>query len=196
MKKIITISREFGSGGRSIGRMVAEKLNMSFYDKELIEKVAEETGLSKKYIEEGGEYSPSKSRFAYSFIGRNIDGMSLDDYIFMQQRKIILDIAEKESCVIVGRCADYILRNRDDVLNVFIFADMDKRAERIVKLYGETDKSPEKRLKDKDKKRSINYKYCTDRVWGMSQNYHICLNSGEIGIDRCVDIIAELAKVL
>ena len=196
MKKIITISREFGSGGRTIGRMVAEKLGMSFYDKELIEKVAEESGLSKKYIEEGGEYAPSKSRFAYSFIGRNIDGMSLDDYIFMAQRKVILEIAEKESCVIVGRCADYILRNRDDVLNVFIHSDMDKRAERIVKLYGETDKSPEKRLKDKDKKRSINYKYCTDRVWGMSQNYHISLNSGAIGLDTCVDIIVDLAKKL
>lgn len=196
MKKIITISREFGSGGRTIGRMVAEKLGMSFYDKELIEKVAEESGLSKKYIEEGGEYAPSKSRFAYSFIGRNIDGMSLDDYIFMAQRKVILEIAEKESCVIVGRCADYILRNRDDVLNVFIHSDMDKRAERIVKLYGETDKSPEKRLKEKDKKRSINYKYCTDRVWGMSQNYHISLNSGAIGLDTCVDIIADLAKKL
>lgn len=196
MKKIITISREFGSGGRTIGRMVAEKLGMSFYDKELIEKVAEESGLSKKYIEEGGEYAPSKSRFAYSFIGRNIDGMSLDDYIFMAQRKVILEIAEKESCVIVGRCADYILRNRDDVLNVFIHSDMDKRAERIVKLYGETDKSPEKRLKEKDKKRSINYKYCTDRVWGMSQNYHISLNSGAIGIDKCVDIIADLAQNL
>lgn len=196
MKKIITISREFGSGGRSIGKMVAEKMGMSFYDKELIEKVAEESGLSKKYIEEGGEYSPSKSRFAYSFIGRNIDGMSIDDYIFLLQRKIILEIAEKESCVIVGRCADYILRNRDDVLNVFIHADMDKRAERIVKLYGETDKSPEKRLKEKDKKRSINYKYCTDRVWGMSQNYHISLDSGEIGIEKCVDIIVDLAKIL
>ena len=196
MKKIITISREFGSGGRTIGRMVAEKLGMSFYDKELIEKVAEESGLSKKYIQEGGEYAPSKSRFAYSFIGRNIDGMSLDDYIFMAQRKVILEIAEKESCVIVGRCADYILRNRDDVLNVFIHSDMEKRAERIVKLYGETDKSPEKRLKEKDKKRSINYKYCTDRVWGMSQNYHISLNSGAIGLDTCVDIIADLAKKL
>ena len=196
MKKIITITRELGNGGRTIGRMVAEKLGMSFYDKELIEKVAEESGLSKKYIEEGGEYAPSKSRFAYSFIGRNIDGMSLDDYIFMAQRKVILEIAEKESCVIVGRCADYILRNRDDVLNVFIHSDMEKRAERIVKLYGETDKSPEKRLKEKDKKRSINYKYCTDRVWGMSQNYHISLNSGAIGLDTCVDIIADLAKKL
>ena len=196
MKKIITISREFGSGGRTIGRMVAEKLGMSSYAKELIEKVAEESGLTKKYIEEGGEYAPSKSRFAYSFIGRNIDGMSLDDYIFMAQRKVILEIAEKESCVIVGRCADYILRNRDDVLNVFIHSDMEKRAERIVKLYGETDKSPEKRLKEKDKKRSINYKYCTDRVWGMSQNYHISLNSGAIGLDTCDDIIADLAKKL
>ncbi|MDO5388633.1 MAG: cytidylate kinase-like family protein, partial [Clostridia bacterium] len=134
------------------------------------------------------------SIFSYSFVGRNIDGMSVEDYVFSIQRKIIRELAEKESCVIVGRCADYILNDRDDVLNVFIHSDMDKRAERIVKLYGETDKSPEKRLKEKDKKRSINYKYCTDRVWGMCQNYDITLNSGNIGIDKCVDIIAELFK--
>lgn len=194
MKRIITISREFGSGGRTIGRKAAEKLGIAFYDKELIEKVAEKSGLSKKFIEEGGEYSPTKSIFSYSFVGRNIDGMSVEDYVFSIQRKIIRELAEKESCVIVGRCADYILNDRDDVLNVFIHSDMDKRAERIVKLYGETDKSPEKRLKEKDKKRSINYKYCTDRVWGMCQNYDITLNSGNIGIDKCVDIIAELFK--
>ncbi len=196
MKKIITISREFGSGGRTIGRNVAEKLGIKFYDRELIEKIAEKSGFSKSFIEKQGEHSPSKSRFAYSFVGRGVDGMSVNDYVFSVQRKVILDIAENESCVIVGRCADYILRDRDDVLNVFIHSDMDKRAERIVKLYGETDKSPEKRLKEQDKKRSINYRYCTDRVWGVAQNYHITLNSGAVGIDRCVDIIVGLAEEL
>lgn len=196
MKKIITISREFGSGGRTIGRMVAEKLGYEFYDSELIEKVAEESGFAKKFIEEQGEYSPTKSIFAYSFVGRNIDGMSANDYILSIQRKVILEIAEKGSCVIVGRCADYILRDREDVLNVFIHADAEKRAERIVRLYGETDKSPLKRLEEKDKKRSINYKYCTDRKWGVAQNYHIALDSGMIGIERCAELITELAKEL
>ena len=193
-KKIITISREVGSGGRTIGRQVAQELGFEFYDKELIEKVAEESGFDKQYIEEQGEYAPAKSSFAYAFIGRDRNGMSISDYIWQAQRKIILSLAEKGNCVIVGRCADYILQDREDCLNVFIHADMEKRAERIVKLYGETDKAPKKRLEEKDKKRKVNYRYYTDREWGASQNYHICLDSGEFGIERCAKIIAELAR--
>ncbi len=193
-KTIITISREFGSGGRTIGRKVAQELGFAFYDKELIEKVAEESGFDKQYIEEQGEYAPAKSAFAYAFIGRDRNGMSVSDYIWQAQRKIILNLAEKGNCVIVGRCADYILQDREDCLNVFIHASMEKRAERIVKLYGETDKSPKKRLEEKDKKRKVNYRYYTDREWGVSQNYHICLDSGEFGIERCAKIIADLAR--
>ncbi|MDO4453754.1 MAG: cytidylate kinase-like family protein [Eubacteriales bacterium] len=193
-KKIITISREFGSGGRTIGRQVAQELGFAFYDKELIEKVAEESGFDKQYIEEQGEYAPAKSSFAYAFIGRDRNGMSISDYIWQAQRKIILSLAEKGNCVIVGRCADYILQDREDCLNVFIHADMEKRAERIVKLYGETDKAPKKRLEEKDKKRKVNYRYYTDREWGASQNYHICLDSGKFGIEKCAKIIAELAR--
>lgn len=193
-KKIITISRQFGSGGRTIGKVVAGQLGFDFYDKELIEKVAEKSGFDKRYIEEEGEYSPTKSRFAYSFVGRNINGMTNNDYIWSIQRKIILELAEKGSCVIVGRCADYILKDRDDVFNVFVHAAIDKKAERIVKLYGETDVEPEKRLYDKDKKRAINYKYYTDRTWAMADNYHLTLDSGVIGIDKCAEIIVELSK--
>ena len=100
----------------------------------------------------------------------------------------------KKVCVIVGRCADYILRDRDDCFNVFICSDLDKKVERIVRLYGETDEKPEKRLADKDKKRRANYKYYTDQVWGLAQNYHLCLNSGEIGIDKCTELIVDLVK--
>lgn len=193
-KRIITISRQFGSGGRTIGKIVAEQLGFDFYDKELIEKVAEKSGFDKRYIEEEGEYSPSKSRFAYSFVGRNINGMTNNDYIWSIQRKLILELAVKGGCVIVGRCADYILRDRIDVFNVFVHAAIDKKAERIVKLYGETDVKPEKRLYEKDKKRAINYKYYTDRTWGMAENYHLTLDSGVIGIDKCAEIIVELSK--
>ncbi len=194
MKNIITISREFGSGGRTIGKMVAEKLGYDYYDKELIEKVAQESGFSEKFIEEQGEYSPSKSKFSYAFVGRNIDGMSSSDYIWSIQRKIILEIAEKGNCVIVGRCADYILKDRDDCLNVFIHASIDARAKRIVEMYGETDNKPEKRLKEKDKKRKINYKYYTDQDWGMADNYHLTLDSGEFGIENSAEIIVNLSK--
>lgn len=196
MKKIITISREFGSGGRSIGKEVAQKLGYDYYDKELIEKIAEKSGLSADYIERNGEHSPGTNIFSYAFVGRNRRGMSVEDYLWNHQREFILSLAEKGNCVIVGRCADYILRERTDCLNVFIHADKEKRADRIVNLYGETDQKPEKRLMDKDKTRSLNYKYYTDRNWGMSQNYHISLDSGVIGIERCEDIIITLAKEL
>lgn len=194
MKKVITVSREFGSGGRTIGRLVADKLGYDFYDKELIEAVAEKTGFSEDYIRERGEYSPTASALSYSFVGRSRGGLSTDDYLFSIQREVILELAEKGNCVIVGRCADYILRNRDDVLNVFIHADKKLRAERIVTVYGDSKYKPEKRLDDKDKKRRVNYKYYTDRDWGDYHNYDLCLDSGTIGLERCAEIICELAK--
>ena len=193
-KKIITISREFGSGGRTIGKQLAEKLGIAYYDKELIEKVHGETGFSKEFIASQGEYAPAKGVFSYAFIGRDINGLSINDHIWNAQRKIILELADGEPCVIVGRCADYILKDRDDCFNVFIHADEDFKAKRIVDVYGETTEKPEKRLRDKDKKRAANYRYYTDRVWGECKNYDLALNSGVIGIEKCVDIIADLVK--
>lgn len=193
-KTIITISREFGSGGRTIGKNVAKKLGIPCYDKELIEELAQTTGFSKKYIEEQGEYAPTKNLFSYAFVGRNIDGMSVGDYLWNEQRKKILELAEKESCVIVGRCADYILREREDVLNVFVHAPIAERAKRIVEVYGETDAAPEKRLQDKDKKRAINYHYYTEQEWGSARNYHLTLDSSAFGIEGCVDMICEIVN--
>ena len=147
--RIITISREFGSGGRTIGKEVAKKLSISCYDEELIEKIAEKTGLVKDYIQENGEYAASGNWLGRVFSGRDVNGHSTQDDLYIMQSNIIKEIAQKESCVIVGRCADYILRDRADLLKVFIHSAMDKRAERIVKLYGERADSPEKRLRDK-----------------------------------------------
>lgn len=193
-KRIITISREFGSGGRTIGKMLAERLGIPCYDKELIEKLSQATGFDPKYIEEQGEYAPSKNLFSYAFVGRNINGMSVSDYLWNEQRKKILELAEQESCVIVGRCADYILREREDVLNVFVHAPVADRAKRIVEVYGETAVAPEIRLREKDKKRSINYKYYTEQEWGRSQNYHLTIDSSAFGIEGCVDMIFDLVK--
>lgn len=193
-KRIITISRQFGSGGRSIGKDVAQALGIAYYDRELIEKVAEKTGLSHNFIEEHGEYSPSKYPFAYSFVGRTTSGMSMSDYLYNEQRRVIVEIADKEPCVIVGRCADYILRDRADSLHAFIHAPLEVREKRIVTLYGETDDAPRKRILDKDKKRAINYQYFTDRQWGAVENYHITLDSHALGMDACVKLLVELAK--
>ena len=196
-KKIITISREFGSGGRSIGKAVAEKLGFDYYDSELSQRVAEETGFSAEYIADAGEYAPGKSMLSYAFSsGTPHTGTSMNatDYLWAAQCRIIKELAEKGNCVIVGRCADYILRDRDDCLHVFIHADKAYKAKRIVELYGVTDKSPEKRLADKDTKRKVNYKYFTGREWGNIENYHICLNSALFGQDVCADIIADAAE--
>lgn len=197
-KTIITISREFGSGGRSIGKAVAEALNIPYYDKELIKQVAEKTGFSEKYVENAGEYAPGKSFLSYLpfHTGGNsaLDGMSVSDYLYCMQRQTILDIAEKESCVIVGRCADFILKDDPDALHVFVHADPAYRAERIVRLYGESERKPEERLNEKDTKRRVNYKHYTGREWGKCQNYHLSLDSGKIGADRCVSMIVSLVK--
>lgn len=190
--RIITISRQFGSGGRTIGRELAAKLGVPCYDHELIEKVAAESGFAKEYIADRGEYTPHNNWFVNAFNSRSRNGRSLQDDIYFIQRQVILDIAQKESCVIVGRCADYILKDTADCLRVFIHADIDKRAERIVKLYGETDEAPKKRLAEKDKRRKSYYQFYTDTEWGAAQNYHIALDSGTLGIEKCVDILAGL----
>lgn len=197
-KKIITVSREFGSGGRTIGKTVAQRLSIPYYDKELVKQVALESGFDPKFIEEQGEFAPSKNLFAYAFLGRGVPGamggMSASDFLWTIQYRVIRDLADKGPCVIVGRCADYILKDRDDCLHTFIHASMEFRADRIVRLYGESEQSPEKRLTDKDTRRRVNYKHYTDREWGTAQNYHITLDSGLIGIEKCVDIILDLVR--
>ena len=134
-KRIITISREFGSGGRFIGEEVAKKLGIAYYDKNIIGQIAEKSGLSPEYIQENAELSPKKGLFAYAFSGRDITGKSVEDMVYEAQRNIILGLAEKEPCVIIGRNADYILKDRDDVLNVFIHGDMPEKIKRITGLY-------------------------------------------------------------
>lgn len=190
--RIITISREFGSGGRTIGKEAAAKLGIPCYNQKLIEKIAEKSGLSKEYIRECGEYAPSSNWLNNALIGRDFNGHSQQDTLWMMQTSIITDLAEKEPCVIVGRCADYILRDKADCLKVFIHASMEYRAERIVKVYGEREESPEQRLKDKDKRRAAYHRFYTDMKWGDAKNYHISLDSGKFGIDKCVDIILQL----
>ena len=196
--KIITISREFGSGGRSIGREVANRLGIPFYDKELVEQIAVDSGFAPTFVEEHGEHSPSTSRFSYAFSHQAVpgvmNGMSAADFLWSIQCTVIQQLAEEGPCVIVGRNADYILKDREDVLNVFIHADMTARADRIVRLYGESEKSPETRLQEKDKRRKINYQHYTGQTWGNAANYHLCLDSSKLGLDCCAEIIVSLAK--
>ncbi len=197
-KKIITISREFGSGGRTIGHKVAEALGIPFYDKELVEHIALESGFAPKFVEEHGEHSPGKSLFSYAFAPQGVpgvmNGLSTADFLWNIQCNVILQLADKGPCVIVGRNADYILKDREDCLHAYIHADLPFRADRIVRLYGESEKSPEARLQEKDKRRRVNYQHYTGRNWGTAQNYDVCLNSSTIGIDACADIIVSMVK--
>ena len=192
MNRVITISREFGSGGRTIGKLSAERLGIPCYDQELIEKIEEKSGLAKEYIAERGEYTLRGGWLANAFADRSLNGLSVQDYLWTVQRKTILELAEQGPCVIVGRCADYILQDRADLLKVFIHASIETRAKRIVEKYGESAEAPEKRLRDKDIRRSAYYHFYTDVEWGIAKNYDIALDSGTLGIERCVDIITSL----
>ena len=193
-KRIITISREFGSGGRFIGEKVAKKLGIAYYDKNIIGQIAEKSGLSPEYIQENAELSPKKGLFAYAFSGRDITGKSVEDMVYEAQRNIILELAEKEPCVIIGRNADYILKDRDDVLNVFIHGDMLEKIKRITGLYNVKEKEAVKMMADTDKRRRTNYNFYTDQNWGKASNYTLCLNSSQLGYDRCEMIIMECVK--
>ena len=193
-KRIITISREFGSGGRFIGEEVAKKLGIAYYDKNIISQIAEKSGLSPEYIQENAELSPKKGLFAYAFSGRDITGKSVEDMVYEAQRNIILELAEKEPCVIIGRNADYILKDRDDVLNVFIHGDMPEKIKRITGLYNVKEKEVVKMMADTDKRRRTNYNFYTDQNWGKASNYTLCLNSSQLGYDRCEMIIMECVK--
>ena len=188
--RIVTISREFGSGGRTIGKKVAEKLGIPCYDSELIQKIAEGSGFAENYVKEAGEYAPGG--FLSSVLANRAFGPTKEDILWETQCRVIMELAEKGPCVIVGRCADYLLQNKADCLKVFIHADMAFRAKRIVEVYGEREQSPEQRLRDKDKRRAAYHRFYTDMKWGDARNYHIALDSGVLGIEKCADMIASL----
>lgn len=194
-KRIITISREFGSGGRFIGEEVAKQLGIAYYSENIIDQIAQQSGLSSEYIEENAELSPKKGLFAYAFSGRDITGKSVDDMLYEAQRKVILEIAEKEPCVMIGRNADFILKDRDDVLNVFVHGDMPEKIKRICKLYDVTEDGAIKLIKDTDKRRRINYNFYTEQKWGMARNYTLSLNSSQLGYERCEKMIIDCVDI-
>jgi len=197
-KTIITISRQFGSGGRTVGHLVAQALNIPFYDKELVEQIALESGFAPKFVEEHGEHSPGRTLFSYAFAPQGVpgvmNGMSTADFLWHIQCGTILQLAEQGPCVIVGRNADYILKDREDVLHTYIHADLNFRADRIVRLYGESEKSPIARLQEKDKRRKVNYQHYTGRTWGDADNYDISLNTAVIGVENAAKIIVDIVN--
>ncbi len=195
-KRIITVSREFGSGGRTIGRMVAEKLGYKFYDDEIIERVVNECGLAREIVEKYDEYATHRNSLLYTLavnsMGDGVHGLSFANQVQIAQSRVIKEIADEGDCVIIGRGADYILRDRDDCLNVFVRADMASKVSRVEAIYGKNEKKTEDRIKDKDTKRRVFYRSFTMREWGDIDNYNLVLDSGVIGIDACADIICKV----
>ena len=198
---IITIGREYGSGGREIGQAVAKALGIAFYDKQIISLAAKKSGLSDEFIANneqrvrGGLMHNLAAASAYSGGFFSSQYLPLSESIFISQAQVIRDIAGKESAVIVGRCADYILDGRENTINVFIHAPQDKRVERIMKLHYVDEAAAIKEIQISDKERGNHYFRYTDRKWGKAQNYDICINSALMGIDKTVEMLVEMAKI-
>ena len=198
-KRIITISRQCGSGGHTIGQEVAKRLGISFYDKKLIDIVSERSGLSKETIQHYREYANSSLLY---YLATNLSSgynavdkgsMILPDQVNAFQTELIREVTDKEPCVIICRGADYILRERDDCLHVFIYGCMEDRKKRVIKEYGIPAEKAENHILERDKKRIRHYKHFTEQTWGMAQNYDICLNSSLLAIEKCIEVICNLA---
>jgi cytidylate kinase len=198
-KSIITVSRESGSGGRNIAKAIAERLGYAYCDNSIIAGVAKEHGLSEVFVEEYGEYAVSKNPLSFDFSIEGVNrydagNLSIYDQLFIFQHTYITNLAKQGSCVIVGRCADFILQERTDCLHVFFYADMNSRIDRLVNSEGEQFVNPEKQLKEMDERRKSYYRHYTGKRWGEAKNYHVSLHTGVVGLDHCADIVVELAK--
>ena len=192
---IITISREFGSGGHEIGAKLAEKLSVPLYDKEIIDKAAEQTGLSAEYIAEHEQRYTSSLMFNLAMGNYSRTGeLPLHDQIDIVQSEIIRNYAKEGSCVIVGRCADYVLEDDFECLNVFIYTPDEVKLERITERYSGDARTAAKLIKETNRMRSKHYNYFTGKIWGDRQNYDLMLNSGRLGIDGCVEMIIQAAE--
>ena len=187
---VITISREYGSGGRYIGKLVADKLGIHFYDKELIHKVAKETGLAEEYIESNEQ----KRALADNFNNGYYAGMNNADELYVQEANVIKKMAQKESCVIIGRCADFILKDKKYVTKVLIYSDMEGKIKRAITYYGMNKEKAEKEIKRIDKLRANHYKHYTDQEWNDHSNYDLCINSDALGVEKSAELICDFVK--
>lgn len=202
MKSVITISREFGSGGREIGKKLAEKLGIPFYDKELLSEAAKQSGICEDLFHKHDEtysssllYSLVMGAYPVSNDGKLYPDMPLNHKIFLAQFDAIKSIAEKGPCVIIGRCADYVLADFCSTINFFIFGDMPEKKRRILERYDIEKNKVEDFIKKTDKRRANYYNYYSDKKWGVAAHYDMCVNSSKIGIDKTVDLLADYIRI-
>lgn len=193
-RKIITITRQYGSGGREIGEQLAKKLGIEFYDNKLLELAAESSGIHKNHFHENDEKRTNSFLYLLSTTyGQG--GIPFDDTLFFAQLNTIQKIASEQDCLIIGRCADYALRDFNNVINLYIGAPFEYRVKRAIEVYGIEEKHAENYVKRIDKQRTSYYNYYTDKRWGQPQNYQLCLDSSVLGIDDTVKFIEDFVKM-
>ena len=192
-KKIITITRQYGSGGREIGETLAKRLGISFWDNKLLDVAAKDSGIHKTHFEESDERRTNSFLYLLSTTyGQG--GVPFDDALFFAQLNAIQKIASKESCLIIGRCADYALRDFNNVVNIYITAPLEDRINRAINAYGIGEKHAAEYVKRMDKQRISYYNYYTDKRWGVPENYELCLDSSALGIEGSVDLLEDFIK--
>ena len=193
MHTILTISRQFASGGHTIGREAAKRLGIPCYDEQLIEYISEQSGFTEDYLREDSERIKGGLASLLSPSGR--EDAAMRRYVWNLQKPTLLELAEREDCVIVGRCADYVLRDHENVLNVFIKASMEERVKRIERLYGLDPLKAEESIRKADKQRATYYNYYATGTWGDVANYHLCMDTGVLGIDGTVELIRRAVEL-
>jgi len=198
---IITIGRQYGSGGRAVAKKLAEVMNIAFYDKELLAEASKESGICQEVMENYDEKQEKRSFLSMMGFQARMDPagmyleMPMNHRIFLAQFDAIRKIADKGPCVIVGRCADYVLRDHENVLNVFIKASMEERIKRITMLYDMDQMKAEETIRKADKQRATYYNYYATGTWGDVTNYHLCLDTGVLGIDGAVELIRSAVEL-
>ena len=185
---IITISREYGSGGRYIGKMIAQKLGIKLYDKEFVLKLADSTGLSTEYIENNEQ----RRKVLESLNNGYYSGLTNADELFIRESELIKEVSQKESCVIVGRCADFILKDNKNVIKIFVDSSMENKVKRATTYYHLNNVNAKKEISRINKLRANHYKYYTEKDWNNPSNYDICINSDSLGVENCVDLICKI----
>lgn len=201
MKTIITIGREFGSAGHEIGSKLAEQLSIPYYDKDLIKLAAKESGLCPEILENNDErptssflYNLVMDTYSFGVPNSNYVDMPLGHKVFLAQFDTIKKLANEGPCVIVGRCADYALADFDNVLNLFIYGNMDKKIERIMKKYNLSEKDAKDMIIKKDKQRASYYNYYSTKKWSKADTYDLCVNSSVLGVDGTVELLVQFVQ--
>lgn len=199
---VITIGRQYGSAGLEIGKKLAEELGVQIYDKEMLKRAAKESGICEEIFETHDEkptssflYSLVMDTYSLGYSSTGYADMPINHKVFIAQFDTIKRIASEGPCVLVGRCADYALEDRKDVINIFIYADMEHRIRRIARKYDLTDAKAKDTIQKTDKKRAGYYNYYTNKEWGDAKGYDLCLNSAKLGIDGTVNAILEYLKI-